>query len=421
MNVCRVCENDRVIKFLSLGSMPLANSFLTREQLNQDEPRYPLDIVFCPRCGLVQLDHEVPPEVLFRNYIYVSSTSQTMPVHFAEYAKEVVSRFTNSSNDLVVEIGSNDGCLLGAFKRNKVRILGIEPAGNIAAIANGAGLTTLNDFFCQRSARAVREKDGPAKVIVGNNVLAHVGNLMDLLDGVDVLLRTDGVAVFEVPYLVDLLEKCEFDTIYHEHLSYFTVGSLQKLFNLKDMTLFDVRRVPVHGGSIRVYVGRSRTGLQALPSVHQMLSLEKKARLDELETYQAFAQRVESIKEKNRAILTELKRSGASIAAYGAPAKGNTLLNYFGIGSELLDFVADRSPHKQGLYTPGTHIPVVDPGILLRDPPDYVLVLAWNFIDEIVKQQSEYLSGGGKFILPIPEPIVIAVSGKPETAASIRS
>ena len=344
-----------------------------------------------------------------------------MPAHFAEYAKEVVSRFTESSNDLVVEIGSNDGCLLGAFKKNNVRILGIEPAANIAAIANGAGLTTLNDFFCERSARAVRKKEGPAKVIVGNNVLAHVGNLTDFLAGVDVLLPPDGVAVFEVPYFVDLLEKCEFDTIYHEHLSYFTVGSLQELFHRKEMTLFDVRRVPVHGGSIRIYVGRAGTGPQTLPSVREMLSLEKKAKLDEIETYRAFARRVESIREKNLAILTELKTSGASIAAYGAPAKGNTLLNYFGIGSELLDFVADRSPHKQGLYTPGTHIPVVDPGILLREPPDYLLVLAWNFIDEIVKQQSEYLSGGGKFILPLPEPIVIADSGKPETAASIRS
>jgi hypothetical protein len=421
MNPCRVCENEGVTKFLSLGSTPLANSFLTREQLDQSEPRFPLDVVFCARCGLVQLDHEVPPDVLFRNYIYVSSTSQTMPAHFAAYAAEVVSRFTRSPDDLVVEIGSNDGCLLGIFKRSNVRTLGIEPAANVAAIANAAGLVTLNEFFCRRSALNIRDTHGPAKIIVGNNVLAHVGNLKDLLAAVDALLQPEGVAIFEVPYLVDLLEKCEFDTIYHEHLSYFTVGSLQKLFDSGGMRVFDVKRVPVHGGSIRVYVGRPGIGPGVLPSVERMLSLETKADLGRLQTYQSFAVRVEAIRQRNRDLLSELKASGAKIAAYGAPAKGNTLLNYFEIGSDVLDFVADRSPHKQGMYTPGSHIPVVEPGALLREQPDYVLVLAWNFIEEILKQQSGYLSRGGKFIVPIPEPSLIARSGKTETAATIHS
>jgi hypothetical protein len=420
MNPCRACGNKQVIKFLDLCSTPLANSFLTREQLNEPEPRFPLDVVFCSRCGLVQLNHEVAPEILFSNYIYVSSTSQTMPAHFDKFADEVVARFTKSSEDLVVEIGSNDGCLLRAFTRNKVRSLGIEPASNIAAIANREGLETVNDFFCERSARTLRTSHGRASVVIGNNVLAHIGHLGDFLAGLDVLLEAEGVAIFEVPYLVDLLDKCEFDTIYHEHLSYFSVASLQNLFRMKGMRIFDVKRLPVHGGTIRIYIGREGSGPAPLPSVQEMLASEKAAKLGLLETYEAFAKRVAVIKSKTRALLSELKTSGVSIAAYGAPAKGNTLLNYFQIGNDIIDFVVDRSPHKQGMYTPGSHIPVLSPEALLDEQPNYVLVLAWNFIDEIMKQQSEYLNRGGKFIVPIPEPKVICQSeSSVESAANV--
>jgi hypothetical protein len=419
MNLCRVCENEKVTKFLDLGSTPLANSFLKLEQLKEPELRFALDIVFCPRCGLVQLDHAVAPEILFRNYIYVSSTSQTMPAHFATYADEIVSRFMKTPQDLVVEIGSNDGCLLRAFDRRNVRTLGIEPASNIASIANQEGLATVNDFFCERSARMLRSSNGAAKVVIGNNVLAHIGDLKDFLNGLDVLLRAEGVAVFEVPYLIDLLDKCEFDTIYHEHLSYFSVGSLQRLFQQKRMRIFDAKRLPVHGGTIRIYIGREGAGPEPLPSVQEMLSLEQSAKLDSLETYEAFAMRVEAIKHKTRVLLSELKASGASIAAYGAPAKGNTLLNYFQIGSDVIDFVADRSPHKQNMYTPGSHIPVVSPELLLNQQPDYVLVLAWNFIEEIVKQQNEYLNRGGKFIVPIPEPKVISHCDQVQRTANV--
>jgi hypothetical protein len=419
MNPCRICGNEKVAKFLDLGSTPLANSFLKQEQLSEPEPRFPLHVVFCPKCGLVQLDHVVAPEILFRNYIYVSSTSQTMPVHFANFANEIVARFTGSPQDLVVEIGSNDGCLLRAFQKHNVNTLGIEPASNIAAIANQAGLKTVNDFFCERTVRSLQSKNIAAKVVIGNNVLAHIGDLEDFLTALDLILLPEGVALFEVPYLVDLLEKCEFDTIYHEHLSYFSVGSLQRLFEQKGMRIFDVKRLPVHGGTIRVYVSREGTGEIPLPSVREMLLLEKSAKLDSLETYTAFATRIEEIKHKTRSLLTELKSSGASIAAYGAPAKGNTLLNYFQIGNDVLDFVVDRSHHKQGMYTPGSHISVVSPEILLDKQPDYVLVLAWNFIDEIVKQQSEYLELGGKFIVPIPEPKVIFSSDHLERTANV--
>jgi hypothetical protein len=419
MNLCRVCGNNKVTKILDLGATPLANSFLKPEQLNDPEPRFPLVVGFCCQCGLVQLDHAVPPEILFRNYIYVSSTSQTMPAHFAAYADEIVARFARSSRDLVLEIGSNDGCLLRAFKRHNVRALGIEPAANIAAIANAAGLATMNDFFCKRSAQTIRDSEGAAKVIIGNNVLAHIGNLKDFMAGLDVLLRSDGVAVFEVPYVVDLLRKSEFDTIYHEHLSYFAIGPLQKLFQSRGMRICDVQRLPVHGGSIRVYVSREDTGPEALPSVEELLWVEKSEKLDLLETYEAFASRVEATKQKTRDLLFELKASGASLAGYGAPAKGNTLLNYYQIGRDWIDFIVDQSPHKQGMYTPGSHIPVVSPERLLVDEPDYVLLLAWNLKDEILDQQSEYLNRGGKFIVPIPEPKVIAGNARAGKAENV--
>jgi hypothetical protein len=405
---CRICKNTQTSEFLHLGPTPLANSFLKPDQLGEPESRFPLDVVFCPRCGLVQLDHVVPPDIMFRNYIYVSSTSRTMLTHFAAYADEIVARFIDSPEDILLEMGSNDGCLLRKFQTHRVRVLGIEPATNLAAIANAAGIATVNDFFCEGTARDIRDREGAVKVIIGNNVLAHVENLHDLVAGLDVLLSPQGVAVFEVPYLVDLLRKAEFDTIYHEHLFYFSLRPLQRLFESRGMQIFDVKRLPVHGGSLRVYVSRAGTGVEILPSVDCLLALEKSERLDAFETYEDFAGRVEKMKQELTALLHELKASGARIAGYGAPAKGNTLLNHFQIGTELIDFIVDLSPYKQGMYTPGKRIPVLAVGRLLEEQPDYVLLLAWNFAEEILDQQSEYLNRGGKFIVPIPQPRIIA-------------
>ena len=412
MSQCRICENTQTSKFLCLGPTPLANSFLGPDHLDEPEPCFPLDVVFCNQCGLVQLDYVVPPEAMFRNYIYVSSTSQTMPAHFAAYADEIVSRFIQHPQDVVLEMGSNDGCLLRAFQTHQVRAIGMEPAANVAAIANATGIATVNDFFCERSAMEFQEREGRVKVIVGNNVLAHIGDLQDLVAGLDSLLRPDGVAVFEVPYLVDLLRKNEFDTIYHEHLSYFALRPLQKLFESRGMTIFDVKRFPVHGGSIRVYVSRVAAGRETLPSVEGLRLLERSEGLDSHETYEVFAGRIEKIKQELTALLSRLKASGARIAGYGAPAKGNTLLNHFQIGTELIDFIADKCPYKQGMYTPGKHIPVVDVKHLLEEQPDYVLLLAWNFAEEILEQQSEYLIRGGKFIMPIPRPQVFNRNGQ---------
>jgi hypothetical protein len=408
---CRICDSTQTAEFLHLGPTPLANSFLKPEQLGEPDTRFPLDVVFCPQCGLVQLDHVVPPDIMFRNYIYVSSTSRTMLTHFAAYADEIVTRFIEPPQDMLLEMGSNDGCLLQIFQAHRVRILGIEPAANLAAIANAAGIATVNDFFCERTARDIRDREGLVKVIIGNNVLAHVGNLHDLVAGLDVLLSPHGVAVFEVPYLVDLLRRAEFDTIYHEHLFYFALRPLQRLFESCGMQIFDVKRLPVHGGTLRVYVSRAEAGMETLPSVVDLLRLEKSERLDAFETYEDFARRVEKMKQELTTLLRELKASGARIAGYGAPAKGNTLLNYFQIGTELIDFIVDLSPYKQGMYTPGERIPVLAVDRLLEEQPDYVLLLAWNFAEEILEQQSEYLNRGGKFIVPIPQLKIVARNG----------
>lgn len=420
MDPCRICKNAQTTKFLRLGPTPLANSFLRANQLDKPEPSFPLDVVFCEECGLVQLDRSVPPEVMFRDYIYVSSTSQTMPAHFTAYADEIADRFIESPQDLVLEIGSNDGCLLRALQKHRLRALGVEPAANLASTANAAGIATVNDFFCERSAREIRDREGAAKVIIGNNVLAHMGDLQDLVAGLDVLLCPGGVAVFEVPYLIDLLRKDEFDTIYHEHLSYFALRPLQRLFESRGMQVFDVKRLPIHGGSIRVYVSTAGVGVETQPSVEDLLLLEKSERLDSLETYEDFAGRVEKMKHELTTLLSELKASGARIAGYGAPAKGNTLLNHFQIGTELIDFIVDLSPHKQGMYTPGKHIPVLAVDRLLAEQPDYVLLLAWNFAEEILEQQSEYLNRGGKFIVPIPQPKIMARNGCVSAATSLQ-
>lgn len=421
MYSCRICGKTRTAKFLSLGPTPLANSFLTRDQLSQREARFPLDIVFCDQCGLVQLDFIVPSEVMFRNYIYVSSTSQTMSTHFDAYANEIVTRFMAPPEYMAVEIGSNDGCLLAAFRKRGRRAVGVEPAANLAALANAAGITTVNDFFCERSARALRDREGTANVIIGNNVLAHVANLQDLVAGLDLLLRPDGIAVFEVPYLVDLLRKDEFDTIYHEHLSYFALRPLQRLFESQGLCVFDVKRLPVHGGSIRVYVAKSRAGMQIEPAVSDLLQLENLEQLDSFRTYQNFAVRVDKMKQELLTLLSGLKTAGKTIAAYGAPAKGNTLLNHFGIGTDLVDFIVDRNPYKQGLYTPGTHIPVLGVDRLLEEQPDYVLLLAWNFADEVLEQQRLYLDRGGKFIVPVPRPRVLTPKAHAEVALELLS
>ena len=339
---------------------------------------------------------------MFRNYLYVSGTSETIPAHFAEYAKDVAERFVPKGG-LVVEIGSNDGTLLRAFDRGAVRVLGVEPARNIAAMANAAGIPTLDEFFGERVGAEIAAKHGRASAIIGNNVVAHIDDLHGLMNGVTALLEERGVFVAEFPYLVELLEKTAYDTIYHEHLSYFSVASVVDLASGHGLRLIDVRRVGVHGGSIRVFI--SREG-EPSAEVENLLAIESSIGLRSGRPLAAFVETVHRQKHDLVRLLAEI-RSRRHVAGYGAPAKGNTLLNFCGIDRTILDFVVDRSPLKHGLLTPGTHIPVEPPERLLASGIRDTLLLAWNFEEEILRQQEAYRSRGGRFIIPIPSPRVV--------------
>ncbi len=392
-------------EFLSLGPTPLANSFLKENQLNSPEAVYPLDVYFCKHCELVQLVDVVPPEILFKNYIYVSGTSNTMRSHFTGLAGEVFGKSKLSVDSLVVDIGSNDGTLLKSFRAFKVKTLGVEPASNLAKLAEDEGIETVNDFFNEKTALEIMQNKGKANAVMATNVFAHIQNLDEFLRGIDILLDDGGVFVIEIPYLLDLLEKMLFDTIYHEHLSYFAVSPLVTLFKRFDMEMFDVKRISVHGGSIRVYVRKSPSS--SSESVAKLVQLERHLHLDSLPTYLSFATEVARIRAKLVRLLKHIKAKRKRIAGYGAPAKGNTLLNYCRLGTDTLDYIVDENPYKQGLYTPGMRIPVFPTKKIGDDRPDYVLLLAWNYSDEILQREQKYRERGGKFILPIPDPQIV--------------
>ena len=402
---CRICGGSGAHTVLDLGEMPLANSLLDRP--DQSEARYPLRLVFCESCTLVQIVETVPPAELFKDYVYFSSFSDTMVAHASELVARTAAAEALGTNSLVVELASNDGYLLQFYRDKGIPVLGIDPAANVVAVAEQRGIPTRCAFFDVGVAQGLVAEGIRADVMHANNVLAHVADLHGFVEGIRLLLKPEGVAILEMPYLRDLVDRCEFDTIYHEHLCYFSLSALVKLFERHGLVMQDVERMEIHGGSLRVSVMHAASARVRRSTVDALLASERRTGLGTLEYYRSFAEQVQGVKAALRALLADLKRGGTRIAAYGASAKGATLLNFFGIGSETLEFVADRSTVKQGKYTPGTHIPIVGPEALLERKPDYTLLLTWNFADEILRQQKEYRTAGGRFVIPVPDVRVV--------------
>lgn len=403
-DVCRFCGAPLALSLIDLGTVPLANSFLTREELELPEPRFPLQPRVCEACWLVQLPELEHREQIFCDYAYFSSFSSTWLDHCRRYCARVRERFALDRGSLVIEAASNDGYLLQFFTAAGVPVLGVEPAENVAAAAEAKGIPTLRAFFGETAARELVREGRSADLFVANNVLAHVPDLNDFVRGIEAVLTPTGVATVEIPHLLHLLAEGQFDTIYHEHFSYFSLGTLEQVFGAAGLRIFDVEEIPTHGGSLRIYACRAagkhdRGGRRR---VRALLDRERAAGLERATTYRELEARARQIRSDLLDFLEIARRDGVSVAGYGAPAKGNTLLCYCGVGPELLPFTVDRSPYKQGLYLPGTHIPIRSPEELLADRPDYVLILPWNLKDEIVEQMHPVREWGGRFVTAVP-------------------
>jgi hypothetical protein len=404
---CRSCDAPLSHLFADLGMSPLSNAFVKPEALDRTEAFYPLTVYVCAECLLVQLPAVETPENIFSDYAYFSSYADSWVEHARAYCQSMIARFALDATTQVVEIASNDGYLLQHFVQAGLPVLGVEPAANVAAVAQGKGIETLVRFFGVALARELVAAGRRARLLLGNNVLAHVPDLNDFVAGLKILLADDGVITMEFPHLLRLIEGNQFDTIYHEHFSYFSLLAVQRVFAAHGLTIFDVDELPTHGGSLRIYARHAREGEAQGERVVHLLTTEREYGLDRLETYARFAEQVRETKRALLAFLIRAKEEGKRVAGYGAPAKGNTLLNYCGVGTDFLDYTVDRSPHKQGLFLPGTRIPIHAPGRLRETRPDYVLILPWNLKDEIVDQMADVRSWGGRFVVPIPRVEVV--------------
>lgn len=405
---CRFCDKELSDVFVSLGSSPLSNSYLVKEQLNRAEAFYPLCVYICSECLLVQLPEFEKPEKIFTDYAYFSSYSDSWLKHSREYAEMMIERFGINEESFVVEIASNDGYLLQYFKEGGIPVLGVEPARNVALAAIEKGIPTEVVFFGAGTAGCLAEDYRKADLLVGNNVLAHVPDLNDFVEGLKILLKADGIITIEFPHLLKLMEGRQFDTIYHEHFSYFSFLVVNNVFSAHDLVIFDVEELYTHGGSLRIYAKHKHDNTKTIfPRVAAVLDKEVNSGLSELKNYSDFREEVKETKRDILSFFIKAKREKKRIVGYGAAAKGNTLLNYCGIRYDFIDYVVDRNPHKQGRYLPGTHIYIDSPERVIETRPDYLFILPWNLKEEIMTQMSYIREWGGKFIVPIPEVRVI--------------
>lgn len=405
---CRFCGSQLRQVFLDLGLSPMANSYLKEEDLKQEEPRFPLRVYVCGECFLVQLEEWESPENIFGDYAYFSSYSESWLRHAKKYVGEMIERFGIDPQSQVVEIASNDGYLLQYFVDRGIPVLGVEPARNVAVVARSRGIPTRVDFFGETTARTLRREGLRADLLIGNNVLAHVPNLNDFVKGLKILLADQGIVTMEFPHLARLCAECQIDTIYHEHFSYFSFVVAEKIFAAHGLTLFDVEELPTHGGSLRIFAQHKVGGRHPISGhVEDLRKREIDAGYADLARYLAFEERAVRTKEKLIDFLVNAKQEGKRVVGYGAPAKGNTLLNYCGVTSDLVEYTVDRSPHKQGLFLPGTRIPIYEPERINETKPDYILILPWNLQDEIISQLSFARNWGAQFVVPIPEPRII--------------
>ena len=399
---CRLCQSSNLVSVLKLASTPPANAFVKKDKCNLEQKKYPLQLYFCNTCNHVQLTDIVDPSELFENYVYVSGTSPVFVDHFKNYAQTIIKKYRPSIENYVLDIGSNDGTLLKFFKEMGYKVIGVDPAKEISKKANEEGILTINDFFDMKTAEKIKNKYSHASLITANNVFAHCDDLSGITDAVSKILAPNGFFVFEVSYLVDVYQKTLFDTIYHEHLSYHSVKPLIKFFESKNMTLIDVIKVNTHGGSIRCVVKNCAVKEEMQNSVRNFVELENKLAFNNSCTFINFSKKIEERKKELCQLIKNIKADKKTIAGFGAPAKATTLMYEFGLNNDILDFIVDDSPLKQGLFSPGLHIPIYSSSQIETLKPDYLLILAWNFADSIIKNNQKFLETGGKFIIPLP-------------------